>query len=83
MKVTKTNSMNLASDTEFQKQRKNSIIIDGKSDQIKRYHQMVNANGTSTANGTGGIKRAETTIGVKNTKPRRNTVQLGNGFNHI
>ena len=32
MKVTKTNSMNLASDTEFQKQRKNSIIIDGKSD---------------------------------------------------
>ena len=44
---------------------------------------MVNANGTSTANGTGGIKRAETTIGVKNTKPRRNTVQLGNGFNHI
>jgi len=38
------------------------------------------------SNGTGmGLKRAETTIGTsKNaTKPRRNTVQLGNGFNHI
>jgi len=32
-----------------------------------------------------GLKRAETTVGTsKNaTKPRRNTVQLGNGFNHI
>lgn len=38
------------------------------------------------SNGIGmGLKRAETTIGTsKNaTKPRRNTVQLGNGFNHI
>ena len=44
---------------------------------------MVNQNGTIGANGTSGLKRAETTVGVKNTKPRRNTVQLGNGFNHI
>lgn len=43
------------------------------------------SNGGASTNGTGmGIKRAETTIGAKIPgKPRRNTVQLGNGFNHI
>jgi hypothetical protein len=46
---------------------------------------MVNQNGSSSVNGGGGVglKRTETTLGAKNTKPRRNTVQLGNGFNHI
>ena len=45
---------------------------------------MVSSN-NGTSNGIGGLKRAETTVGTsKNaTKPRRNTVQLGNGFNHI
>jgi|TARA_B110001450_G_scaffold96586_1_gene91632 hypothetical protein len=42
-------------------------------------------NGPTGVGGGMGLKRAETTVGTsKNaTKPRRNTVQLGNGFNHI
>lgn len=46
--ITYTGSSN---ELDFSKQRKNSVLIGGsKDDQIKRYHAMINSQGSTTAN---------------------------------